>query len=493
VAPFSWRGVRSLNVILILIDTLRRDSLGCYGNPWIQTPNMDRLAARSAVFEQAYIGSYPCMPARRDLWTGRLEFPFRGWGPLEPADTDIGSLVKAAGKTAMLITDHYHLWEKGSGNYHFAFSGVEFIRGQENDAWVTAPGEVCYPAAPEKLAKHARPGSWERYARNTAHFKVEADYFAPQVFQSSVDWLEANQAHEDFLLVLDCFDPHEPFDPPAPYRDMYAHGTPPERVVWPTYGYNQLSPAELEDVKALYAGEVTLVDHWLGRLLDKVTALGLDENTAIVLCTDHGHMFGEHGIIGKPWSALSDSNLYQDLAHIPLMIAGPGIEAQRVPGLVQLLDLFPTMCELLGVSVPPGTHGQSLLPVLMRGAAPQRSVALYGRFGEAVNITDGEWTLFLWPQDHLNQPLYWYSTQPPVYGKLKVIGGLELSPFGPRYPVAVARGGMQSALYHVAMDPSQAHDLYDQEPAQVARLVEALKAYLEGIGAPREISARLGI
>lgn len=483
-----------MNTILILIDSLRRDFLGPYGNKWIETPNFDRLAAQSTVFEQAYVGSYPCMPARRDLWTGRLEFPFRGWGPLEPGETEIAGLAKAAGRTSMLITDHYHLWEKGSGNYHFNFSGFELVRGQENDAWVTdLTIPIPYPADPEKLARHARPGSWERYCRNTAHFKSESDYFAPQVFQKAIDWLEGNQTCRDFLLVLDCFDPHEPFDPPQPYRDRYSQGYQGQSVIWPTYGPCNLSPEELEHVRALYAGEVTMVDHWLGRMLDKIEELGLDRDTAIIVATDHGHMFGEHGVIGKPWSAIADSNLYQELAHIPLMIHYPGAESRRVGGLVQLVDLFPTICELLELPVPPGIHGQSLVPVLLEGEEPGRSVALYGRFGEAINVTDGEWTLFLWPPGAKNQPLYWYSGQLPVYGKLKVTGPMEASPWGHRYPVEVARGEAQSALYHVATDPGQKHNLYDYEPAQVARLVSALKAYLSEIGAPPDITARLGI
>ncbi|MFZ5825717.1 MAG: sulfatase [Bacillota bacterium] len=483
-----------MNTILVLIDTLRRDHLGCYGNPWIQTPNFDRFAARSTVFEQAYIGSYPCMPARRDLWTGRMEFPFRGWGPLEPAETEIAGLTKAAGRTSMLITDHFHLWERGSGNYHFAFSGVEFIRGQENDNWITDPTlPIPYPAAPEKLAKHARPGSWERYCRNTAHFGAEEDYFAPQVFGKAVEWVERNRSEQDFFLMLDCFDPHEPFDPPERYRELYMQNYTGERVIWPTYGRCTLSPEELAYVRAMYAAEVTMVDHWFGRLLDKVEELGLDKNTAIIVATDHGHMFGEHGIMGKPGSHLGDSNLYHELAHVPLMIYLPGAEPRRVNGLVQLVDLFPTMCELMNLPVPDGIQGRSLMPVLTEGRVPDREIAMYGRFGEAINVTDGEWTLFLWPPGEANTPLYWYSTQPPQFGKVRATGPMEPSPQGYRYPVDVARGPSRSALYHLPSDPGQNTNLYDREPGQVARLVGALKQHLHAIDAPPEIAERLGI
>ncbi len=219
-----------MNIIFILIDTLRRDHLGCYGNEWIQTPHLDALAQKSVVFDNAYLGSYPCMPARRDMWTGRFEF------------------------TSMVISDHYHMWERGSGNYFFNFSGAEFIRGQENDLWITDPDiPVEYPGDPERMARHAlRPGSFARYKRNTAHFRVEEDYFAPQVFRKASDWVERNRHLKDFFLLLEVFDPHEPFDPPFPYNEMYNPGYEGQRFIWPTYGKSDLySAEELQEIRAL--------------------------------------------------------------------------------------------------------------------------------------------------------------------------------------------------------------------------------------------------
>jgi membrane-anchored protein YejM (alkaline phosphatase superfamily) len=98
----------------------------------------------------------------------------------------------------------------------------------------------------------------------------------------------------------------------------------------------------MKEIRALYAGEVSMVDHWLGELLGKLERLNLMDDTMIILTTDHGHLFGEHGMIGKPWSDLGDSNMYQELAHIPLMIYHPnGIAGRRVPFLVQPVDLLP--------------------------------------------------------------------------------------------------------------------------------------------------------
>lgn len=190
---------------------------------------MDALATRGALFEQHYLGSYPCMPARRDLWTGRTEFPFRGRGPLEPGDPDLFALAGDSGATTMLITDHYHFWDPGSGNDSFAFDGWEFIRGQEYDRWITdATIPIPWPGSLENMARHCPPEYYRRYQRNRAHFTVERDSLAPSVFQAATDWIERNaDSPGGFSLMIDCFDPHEPFDPPPP--TIHASSRPPCR------------------------------------------------------------------------------------------------------------------------------------------------------------------------------------------------------------------------------------------------------------------------
>lgn len=485
-----------MNTILILIDTLRRDHLGCYGNDWMQTPHLDALAQKSTVFDNAYLGSYPCMPARRDLWTGRFEFPWRGWGPLEPGDPDLARILTQNGHTSMVISDHYHMWERGSGNYFFNFSGMEFIRGQENDLWITDPNiPVEYPGDPERMAVHASRGvsSFARYRRNTAHFRVEEDYFAPQVFQKASDWVERNRSLKDFFLMLEVFDPHEPFDPPYPYSEMYNPGYEGQRFIWPTYGKSDIySEEELQEIRALYAGELTLVDHWLGRFLEKVERLGLMGDTMVIIVTDHGHLFGEHGMIGKPWTDLGDSNMYQELAHIPLIIYHPeGQPGKRIPHLVQPVDLYATVLDGFNIPLPAGTQGQSLLPYLLQPGEgePIRQTAAFGRYGEAINITDGEWTLFVWPPTEKNEPLYWYSHLPPQFGAVSVSDDFD----GKRYSAHVTRGPMSSALFNVKEDPQQEHDVYAEHPEVVERLKTSLREFLISIDAPREQLTRLGL
>jgi arylsulfatase A-like enzyme len=282
-----------MNVITILCDTLRRDHCGPYnhGQPlnqcwsreapdWIvPTLNMDRLAARGTVFENAWCGSTPCMPARRDMHTGRFEFLERGWGPLEeedldlarqisgPANQSITGMLEKGHNVSQLITDHFHLWEQGSGNYHMGFTGFEFVRGVEGDCFRTDPVEFKCP--PKELLRKN-----ERHWRNV-HFirKSEEDWFCAQVFSKAATWLDRNHTHDGFYLHLDCFDPHEPWDPPQELVDEFFPGAY-DVEGWTGAGpyakwRNVISEDLFKSYRARYAANVVLVDRWLGRLLDK--------------------------------------------------------------------------------------------------------------------------------------------------------------------------------------------------------------------------------
>jgi arylsulfatase A-like enzyme len=274
---------------------------------------------------------------------------------------------------------------------------------------------------------------------------------------------------------------------------MYNPGYSGQRFIWPTYGKSDLySQEELKEIRALYAGEVTMVDRWLGHLLDTIQHLGLMDDTMIIVITDHGHLFGEHGMIGKPWVDLGDSNMYDELAHIPLLIYHPkGNIGQRVPYLVQPVDLFATILDSFKIPIPEGTHGMSLLPYVLQSdmETPLRTTAVFGRYGEAMNITDGEWTLHLWPPSETNEPLYWYSHLPPQFGNVRVKDDFDDT----RYTAIITRGSMSSALYNAKEDPKQEHNQYDERPDVVERLKSSLREFLISISAPHEQFTRLGL
>ena len=122
-----------MNVILVMVDSLNRTYLSPYGNEWIRTPNFERLAQRCVTVEGHWTGSLPTMPTRHEVMAGRHEYLWRPWGPLEPFDVTLAQLCRGKGQVAMLLTDTYHYFQEGSGNYHMDFTGWEFLRGHEPD------------------------------------------------------------------------------------------------------------------------------------------------------------------------------------------------------------------------------------------------------------------------------------------------------------------------------------------------------------------------
>lgn len=400
-----------MNLVVIVSDTLRRDYLGCYGNAWVKTPNIDALAAESIVFDACYVGSFPTIPMRADLMTGKYVFHNVGWAPLQPGYVPFQNLLRANGRVTMMIADHTQFLAPGM-NYHQGFTGVEWIRGQANDGWITDPIEFDPPC---DLSKLRQPENWlERYMRNISRRRTEADWFSPQTFSKAVDWVEANRSHEKFMLYIDTFDVHEPWTPPQWYVDMYDPGYEGEKAIYPRYdrvGY--LTEAELNHVRALYAATITMMDRWLGKFLDKLHDVGLWDKTAICFTSDHGWYHGEHGYIGKHTVLDRKAGwpFYDEVARTPCLLRIPGMEPRRDDTLIQPVDLMPTFCELCGVEAHADIHGTSVLPALNGGEPPRAIAVTSGLLGTDPSvrsystITDGRWTL-LYAGENADAELY---------------------------------------------------------------------------------------
>ena len=392
---------RGMNLVVIISDTLRRDFLGCYGNTWVQTPSIDALARESIVFDRCYTGSFPTMPMRADLMTGKYVFQNIGWAPIPPRTPTLQGVLRNNKHVTMLVTDHTQMLSPGY-NYHQGFDGVEWIRGQASDAWITDPIEVKWPCAKEKLRQ---PENWvQRYYRNISRRRTEADWFSPQTFTKAMEWLDSNHTHENFLLYIDTFDVHEPWTPPKWYVDLYDPGYEGDDVVYPRYDKSDyLTKAEIKHVRALYAGTITMLDRWLGRFVQKVRDMGLWDKTAILFTADHGWYHGEHGLMGKH-TVLDPKNgwpFYEEVAHTPLILHLPGLKmGPRSNLLVQPVDMMPTLLEIAGLRPPEGLHGRSFLKPLKGEASPQRKIAVTSAtlstdaaFTVYSTITDGEWAL----------------------------------------------------------------------------------------------------
>jgi len=365
-----------MNVVLVIMDTLRRDHVGCYGNEWIQTPFLDQFATESIRFADAYPESLPTIEARQGMYTGIRLFPFNnhksikgdgvrwgGWHPIDDAKVTLSEILANSDYRTGLITDVYHQMKPGM-NFHRGFHQFQWIRGQEGDAWkssTTMAKRDISSILPPSMVGTVKERALRRYLANVDIRQSEEDYFAPQVFRAGMRFLEDNR-DDDFFLVIDSFDPHEPWDPPDWYSDQYNPGYDGQNFIWPTTQDSSIySDEETKQIRALYAGEVTMTDRWFGHFMSHLEQLGLKEKTLVVVLSDHGHPLGERGAIGK-----FSPYLYPELLDIVLMIRRPdGADAGKVvDGYVYDHDLLPTILEFLQVDAPMKVDGVSLWPMI---------------------------------------------------------------------------------------------------------------------------------
>ncbi|MBN1558498.1 MAG: sulfatase-like hydrolase/transferase [Lentisphaerae bacterium] len=481
-----------MKVICLLCDSLNRHFLSAYGQGVAETPNLDWLAQRAWVFDRHFSGSLPTMPTRREVWTGNYEFLWRSWGALEPWDRDLPGLLAEHGILTMLITDSYHLFENGSGNYHINFDGWEFFRGFENDPWVTEPTPM--PAHKGNLNP--------RYARNMRRMQQEEDLPPAKTLRCVERWLQKNYMHEQFFLMIDEFAPHEPFNTPDYLVRKYDPDYQGPLLFWPDYGKHVHTEREVRHLRAAYAAHVELIDKYLGRVFETMSDLDMWQDTAFILMTDHGHFLGEHGMTGKP-----SCPPYNTLVHIPFMLALPGGGGGRhVDALSGNVDVFATVLDLFGLQSPAPVHSRSLLPLVRGGSAAVRDWSLYGYFGRGVGYVDNAHT-YIKGIERPGAALNLYSLgwnfgryagrMPPLTDALEVgrfmrdvpvpVGRLPLD--APEASIEQYDGG--DHLYDLNRDPEQQHNLAGG--ADEAPYREALCKALAEVDCPAELYTRLGL
>ncbi len=484
-----------MKAILILSDSLNRHYLPCYGNPWVIAPNIERLARQSVTFDNHWIGSAPCMPARRDMITGRLNFLERDWGGLEPFDVPFPALLRdRANIFCHMETDHYHYWHVGGENYHMPFNTWSLHRGQEADTMIS---RIQTPPEPPHL------GQWRaQYAKNQTAFKTAADFSTPQTFQGAINWLQANQRQDDFFLWVEVFDPHEPFDCPPEYLALYGDDWDGPLYNWSGYDHVDGSSPAARHLQRQYAATLTMMDEWLGKLLDELERQNILDETLIILTTDHGHLLSERNLTGK-----NNWHTWNELAHIPLFVHLPGGQnaGERRTALTQNIDLMPTLLDYFGAPISHPIHGESWRNILEHNAPAQRQAALYGWFGQTVNLTDGRYTYFRAPAHPDNQPLYRHFLTPGTFSFRDICSpdfydGAELDhwlPYTP-YPVIRARASRprradwaDTMLYCIETDYGQTTNLAGSEiEAHYARLLIEI---MQKMDAPPSQFERLGL
>jgi arylsulfatase A-like enzyme len=413
-----------MNVIVVVCNSLHLGFLGAYGNAWIDTPSLDRLASEGVVFDHHFPENLTTLPTRRSWWTGRYGFadPDQGWTALRPDERILPDILSNQGVRTAFISDVPLLRETGMG-FGRGFDEVIWVRGQGYDPYVppTDPrvrkvrldDEPGLRLPPEDDPDHALwKARWEQLLRNRAVIRGDVDEEntgVARTVKTAIDWLERRGGEKDpFVLWLDLFSPHGPWDPPQPYRDQYVTVEPDEFEAGEEGDLVEEEPGDeddeiaIEDVAALidvpagavgdvlseaelfrlrrtYAGTVSLVDRWLGELFEAMRRMGRMDDTLVIFTSDQGEPLGEHGFVRRfrPW-------LYEELIHTPLIIRMPGGRhgGIRHQALVQTVDILPTIASALGLPPigddPAPIHGHDLLALIRGEQTKLRDFACMG-------------------------------------------------------------------------------------------------------------------
>ena len=494
-----------MKAIMVMYDSLRRDLTSVYGGP-IHTPNFERLAAHSVQFDASYVGSLPCMPARRELQTGRYNFLHRSWGPMEPVDDSMPEILKKNGIHTRLSTDHYHYVEDGGCTYHSRYSAWACYRGQESDTWVSnltpkegefAPNQLSAEYATGTLRAMRQKGGWQNLA-NRERLRNESDFPMSMTFADGIDFLQRNGRYDNWFLQIETFDPHEPFTSPSSQFDPDTANQPD----WPPYDKVREPNQEIAAMRDKYAASLRFCDRQLGRVLDVMDELDLWKDTMLIVNTDHGFFLAEHAYWGK-----GGCPNYEELVHTPLFIWDPRSARQgvRCPALVQTIDLAPTLLDFFGLPIPKDMLGKALGETL-RNDTPVHEYGLFGYHGMPIGITDGRYTLLHNVQD-FDETVYEYTLMPThmramfSVEELRTASLVEPFPFTKDTPVLKVEAKLnprflrtlpdKDLLFDIETDPHQEHPIDD--PARMAAMLHGMARLFAENDAPEELYRRYGL
>ncbi len=393
------------HVLLICVDDLRPE-LGCYGVDHIKSPNIDRLAAESRIFRRHYVQAPTCGASRFALLTG-------AYGP--PSNEALFQRARASGKSETPRPVSLPGWFRSHGYTTVSVGKVSHHPGGRGGPDWNDPAQ---PEMPGAWDRHLLPaGDWQHprgWMHGLARGEIRGDAKDMAVFQSlegpdsiypdgistdealsQLDQLAAASIDKPFFLAVGILRPHLPFGAPARYLDPYRDAElptiphpekPAGRTTWHGSGefmkYDRrgrdpnADDAFALEVRRHYAACVSYADAQVGRLLDRLEELGLTDDTLVVLWGDHGWHLGEHAVWGK-------HTLFEESLRSPLIIRVPGL-AQPGAGtdaIVETIDLFPTLCDLVDLDKPDSLHGESLVPLLDHPAThtPDALAAAYHR------------------------------------------------------------------------------------------------------------------
>ncbi len=451
---------RRPNLLFMFTDQQRSDTLGCYGNRVIQTPNLDALAEQSFVFENAYVSQPVCTPSRATIMTGLYPHTHGAVENNVPLDSNVKTIAEMV--SSRYVRAYHGKWHLG-------------------DEIVPRHGFTQRVSMEDTYRPHYRNRDYLAHFSDYHHYLVEQGYEpeheseGARVFgratttglpeehtKASFLGREAarfirNSSGQPFMLYVNFLEPHNPYD--GPLNDMYDRGdleTGPAFVQKPPAnasvlhratadyysrtvkeGHDLSDEASWREIKARYWGNVTLVDRAVGTILEALDSGRQADNTIVVFTSEHGDMMGDHAILEK-------TVMYEEAMKVPLLVRVPWLAGgRRIPGRVGLVDLVPTLLELMGEPVPEVVQGESRVDVLQGEAS----------LGD--NDVFVEWN----GNDHIAQPPF--ETDIPTEEVERAIGA-------PRRTVISGEGWKlnlspqdRSELYDLTSDPFEQVNLYD--------------------------------
>lgn len=444
------------NIILLITDTYRFDNLYDRAKRPVRTPNLDKFANETAVeMLNFYTGSFPTIPHRTDVTTGRLGWPHYGWQALrESSQNALPKMLSEKGYSTQLICDCPHLFNAGfNGTFHAAFQH----RGQEGDKPLLHMNDDI-----KEVQDHSKTRSKPSFNGHTLadmhrwmnrYYQYEDEAFNYKTASTTVRWLEENNEAGPFFLWVDFFDPHEPWDPPEYLVKKYQKEYSGQPMIHPNYGKaTDYSEDELVNLWAHYAAEAEMVDRSIGRILQKIEDLQLWDDSIVVVTSDHGFSIGEHNFTGKGNISENDPRrwpLYPEISHVPFLIAGEGLTGgTKRKALAQPIDILPTLTDLAGVEAeaPEKVEGRSFASVLK------------GEIDEFRKCTVSSPHLN-WEKEMISQANTPFVTD----------GKWGYAPVGPE---------SQQQLFDLEKDPLAENDIAADNPAKLAEMVELFKEYM---------------
>ncbi len=430
----SSKSSKKPNILFFFTDDQRFDTIAALGNSEIKTPNIDKLVKNGVTFTQAHIPGGTvgaiCMPSRAMLHTGRTLFHIQESGKFIPKEHELmGETFKKAGYR----TFGTGKWHNGPQAYARSFTdGEEIFFGGMSDHWNVPACHFDPTGKYEKARKFIDNPFFDNTVKEDLCDHIHPGKHSSELFcEAAVEWLENYNSKNPFFMYISFMAPHDPRSMPEEFLNMYN----PEDIKLPEnfmeehpfdFGVRNVrdellapyprTPDIIRKHIAEYYAMITHLDNELGKVINALKRTGKYENTIIVFSGDNGLALGQHGLMGK-------QNNYEHSIRVPLIFAGPGIpKNERRDAYVYLLDIYPTLCELIGLDIPETVEGMSLVPCIQDGKNKVRETLYFAYSNSVRSVKDERYKLIEYRTNDISKTQLFDLKEDPkemnnLYGK----------------------------------------------------------------------------